>query len=74
MKTTKPEIKETLETYKAEQAKKSKRNAVLTAIGMTFLPALVLGLILGYFLSINIVTDSQGKAMEVFKDLASLKQ
>ena len=73
MKTTKPEIKETLETYKANQAKKDKRNAVLTTFGLTFFATLILGATLGYFLSISIITESQGKAVEVVKDLATLK-
>lgn len=36
--------------------------------------SLVLGFVGGYFASISIITESQGKAMEVVKDLATLKQ
>lgn len=57
----------TLESYQLEVAKRNSVKAVLTAIVITALVFIVVGAIVGYFLSINVLTSSQHQALEIFK-------
>ncbi|MGV9002383.1 MAG: hypothetical protein ACOH18_05525 [Candidatus Saccharimonadaceae bacterium] len=65
----KPETKKpaTLESYQLEVAKRDSVKAIITSIVITALVFTVIGTIIGYFLSINIVTDSQNQALEILK-------
>lgn len=71
----KPETKEkpTLESYQLEVAKRDKVKAIITSIVITAMLFTVVGTIIGYFLSIEIVTNSQHQALEIIKS-AQVKQ
>ena len=65
----KPETKEkpTLESYQLEVAKRDSVKAIITSIVITAMFFTVVGVIIGYFLSIEVVTNSQHQALEVIK-------
>jgi hypothetical protein len=79
MKGTNKMAKETtnsLEEYKTSVLKREYRYKIGITAVLTFMVSITVGLILGYFGAIGIITDSQSKAMNVItsvKDTAEVK-
>lgn len=65
-----------LEEYKTSVLKKEYRYKIGITAVLTFMASITVGLIVGYFWAISIITDSQSKAMNVItsvKETAEVK-